>query len=155
MSDRFALLIGDLGTLIAVPLHLDHKRCCRLNIDNQLHLSIEEEGQKDRVLVAAFVAEIPPGKFRENVLRETLKENTLYPRIGTFAYSERNNSLTLFSHAYYPGLHGDNFADFLGAFIEKALSWKTGIETGQLPPRGQNVQKIGPSIFDIQKKNPL
>lgn len=150
--DRFANLLADLGALINVPLHPDPKRGCRLNIDNQLHIQITEDEPKDRLLIAAFVCDIPPGKFREKVLLETLKENNLYPRLGTFAYSERNNKLGLFSYVYYPGLTGDNFADFLGVFIEKIFTWKTGVETGQLPQRGQILQKVGPSIFDIQKK---
>jgi hypothetical protein len=152
MIDRFAILLADLGALINVPLHPDHKRTCKLNIDNQLHIQIEEEETKDRILVATFICEIPPGKFREKVFGETLKENSLYPRLGTFAYSARNNKLAFYSYTYYPGLNGDNFADFLGTFIEKALTWKTAVETGQLPQRGQTLQKVGPSIFDIQKK---
>lgn len=150
--DRFAILLADLGSLISVPLHPDPKRTCKLNIDNALHIQIEEDEPKDRLLIATFVCEIPPGKFREKVLCETLKENNLYPRTGTFSYCQRNNKLALFSYAYYPGLTADNFADFLGTFIEKAITWKTAVETGQLPQRGQTLQKVGPSIFDIQKK---
>ncbi|MBS0616206.1 MAG: CesT family type III secretion system chaperone [Verrucomicrobia bacterium] len=150
--DRFATLLADLGTLINVPLHPDSKRLCRLNIDNKIHIQIQEEENQDRLLVACFVGEIPAGKFRENLLKATLKENNAYPRLGTFAYSARNNQLALFAYIYYPGLHGDNFADFLGTFLEKAFTWKTALETGRIPERGQTLQKTGPSIFDIQKK---
>lgn len=150
--DRFAILLADLGSLINVPLHPDHKRVCKLNIDNQLHIQIEEEESKDRILIGAFICEIPPGKFREKVLAETLKENNAYPRIGTLAYSPRNNMLALFSHVYNQGLTGETLADYLEKFIEKGFTWKTAIETGQLPQRGQLLHKIGPSIFDIQKK---
>jgi len=153
--DRFARLLADLGVLIDVVLYPDPKRACKLNIDNQLHIQIEEDEPKDRILISTFICEILPGKFREKVLCETLKENNLYPRLATFTYSSRNNMLALFSYAYHPGhpgLTGDNFADFLGKFIEKGLTWKTAIETGQLPQRGQILHKTGPSIFDIQKK---
>jgi len=135
--DRFAILLDDLGGLIQVPLHPDAKRTCRLNIDNKLHIQIEDQDNFDRILVAAFLSEVPPGKFRETVFKETLKENNFYPRLGTFAYSKRTNMLTLFSHVYYEGLDGNNFADFLTAFIEKSLAWKSGVETGRLPHRTQ------------------
>lgn len=148
--DRFLLLLDDLGGLIGVPLHVNPKGLCQLNINNQLHVQISEEKDKDRLLVATFIAEIPPGKFKENVFVETLKENQSYPRLATFAYSEKNNQLALFSHVYYPHLNGETLSDFLEKFIEKALSWKIGIETGRLPHRGENVHKVGPSIFDIQ-----
>lgn len=150
--DHFANLLADLSALIDVPLYPDSKRACRLSINSQLHIQIEEREEKDRILVATMICEIPPGKFRETVLRETLKENALYPRLGTFAYSDRNNKLVLYSYVYYIDLTGENFADFLETFIEKAFTWKTAVETGQLPTRGQTFQKTGPSIFDIQKK---
>jgi hypothetical protein len=150
--DRFAILLADLGTLIDVPLHPDHRRACTLLVNNQLHVQIKEEENKDRLLVATFVSEVPPGKFRENILKEALKENNLYPRLGTFSYSDRNNQLSFASYVSLAGLRGDNFADFLEKFFEKSFSWKVGIETGQLPQRGQTIQKTGPSIFDIQKK---
>ena len=150
--DRFAILLADLGALINVPLHPDAKRMCRISINHQLHVQMQEDEMKERILIATFIGEIPPGKFRENILKETLKENNLFPRIGSFAYSERNNQLALLTHVYFPGLTGDKFADFLETFFNKAFTWKTAIETGQLPERGQMTQKTGPSIFDVQKK---
>jgi hypothetical protein len=150
--DRFAILLDDLGTLIQVPLHPDHQRGCQLRVNEQLHVYLKEDENKDRILIATFIAEVPPGKFRENILKETLKENNLFPRVGTFAYSDRNNQLALFSFVHFPGLRGDTMADFLEIFLEKAFSWKTALETGQLPQRGQTLHKTGPSIFDIQRK---
>ena len=148
--DRFLVLLDDLGELIGTPLHVNSKGFCQINIDNKLHIQIADEKERDRIFVATFICEVPPGKFRENIFAETLKENNLYPRLATFAYSEKNNQLAFFSHIYYPNLTGDTLADFLEKFIEKALSWKIGIETGHLPSRGENIHKVGPSIFDIK-----
>ena len=148
--DHFAILLADLGALIQVPLHPDHQRGCNLSVNGELHVQLKED--ENRILVASFLAEIPPGKFRENILKETLKENNLFPRTGTFSYSERNNQLALFSYLPLEGLRGDTLADFLEAFLEKAFSWKTALLTGQLPQRGQTLEKTGPSIFDVQRK---
>ncbi|HEX4840456.1 MAG TPA: CesT family type III secretion system chaperone [Rhabdochlamydiaceae bacterium] len=149
--DHFAILLADLGALIQVPLHPDHHRACNLVINGELHVQLKEE-DKDRILVAAFISEIPAGKFREHILLETLKENTLFPRTGNFCYSERNNQLAMYAYVYFPGLDGDTMADFLEKFLEKAFSWKTALQTGQLPERGHTLQKTGPSIFDIKRK---
>jgi carbonic anhydrase len=148
--DRFLLLLDDLGGLIGIPFHVNSKGLCQLNINNQLHIQISDEKEKDRILIATFICEIPPGKFKENIFSEALKENHSYPRLATFAYSEKNNQLAVFSHVYYPNLTGDSLADFLEKFIEKALSWKTGVETGHLPKLGEHIHKVGPSIFDIK-----
>lgn len=150
--DPFAILLADLGALIQVPLHPDHQRSCCLSFNNELHVQLKEDESKDRILVGTFLGEIPPGKFRENVLKETLKENNLFPRMGTFGYSERNNQLAFFSYVSFQGLRGDTMADFLEAFLEKAFSWRTALQTGQLPQRGQILHKTGPSIFDVQRK---
>jgi hypothetical protein len=150
--DKFAILVDELGTLIQVPLQLDHHRTCQLSINNELHIQMKEEEKQEALCLATFIGEIPPGKFRENLLKETLKENNLFPRVGTLSYSERNNQLALVSYLPFAGLHGDAFADFLELFIEKALSWKTALTTGQLPQRGQTLEKTGPSIFDIHRK---
>lgn len=152
--DRFAMLLADLGSLINVPLHPDAKRACKLNIDGKLHIQLEEQESKERILIAAFLIEVPPGRFREILFKETLKENNAFPRLGTFGYVPRNNMLALFSYVYYPGLSGDKLADFLEVFIEKAFSWKAGVETGQLPQRGQTGHKGGPSVFDLQRQKP-
>lgn len=150
--DHFALLLADLGALIQVPLHPDHHRACCLSVNGELHVQLKEDDNKDRILVAAFVTEIPAGKFREKILLETLKENNLFPRVGTFSYSERNNQLAFYSYVYFQGLDGAKMADFLESFLEKAFSWRTAMQTGQLPERGHTLQKTGPSIFDIQRK---
>lgn len=148
--DRFTTLLSDLGALINVPLHPDAKRLCKMSINGHLHVQIQEEEYFDRLIVSTFVSEIPAGKFREIVLKRCLEENNLYPRLGTFAYSDRNNSLAFYARVYYPGLQGDNFADFLGTFFEKALQWKQGIETGQLPSLEKMSQKMEPTLFNSQ-----
>ncbi len=150
--DRFALLIADFSTLIDIPLHLDHRRTCTLFVNNQLHVQLKEEEHKDRILIGAFLAQPPPGKFRETIFKAALKENNNPSRIASFSYSERNNQLALFSYLTLTGLKGDHLVTFLKQFLDTAFSWRTGIETGQLPGKGQHIQKTGPSIFDVQKK---
>jgi hypothetical protein len=149
--DRFAIILSELSELIDVPLHPDQNRSCSLNVNNVMHVQLQEEENKDRLLLGAFVGELPPGKFREKLLIETLKENNLFPRVGTFSYSPRNNQLAFFTYVSLPNLNGMLLADALEVFLDRAFSWKTALETGQIPSRGANLQKTGPSIFDIQK----
>ena len=97
--DRFAIILSELSELIDIPLHPDQNRSCSLNVNNTMHVQLQEEENKDRLLLGAFIGELPPGKFREKLLIETLKENNLFPRVGTFSYSPRNNQLhRLHSH---------------------------------------------------------
>lgn len=147
--DKFVLLLADLGALINIPLRPDASGGCSLKINNTLDINLKEDENNERLLIATFLSELFPGKFREHVLKELLKENGLPQRIGTFGYSGRNHQLAFFSYLHFSGLRGDALADFLEQFIEKSLSWKRALETGELPHR--YVQKKNTSIFDIHK----
>jgi hypothetical protein len=60
-------------------------------------------------------------------------KNVAWARKGIFS----------FSYAPLSNLSGDAFADILQLFLDRAFSWKTALETGQLPTRGTNIQKTG------------
>lgn len=146
--ERFQALLNLVSPLIHVPLYSDRKHAVRLTVNETLHIQIEDDEPKDRLLIATFISEIPAGKFRENLLKEGLKANVPYPRIGTFAYSERNNQLALFEYHLYAGLTGEKVADRLALFIEKALLWRKAIQGGALPSGNDNEIKVDRSVFE-------
>jgi len=148
--DRFEEVLKELGQLINVPLHPDKNRLCRLNVNNVLHIQLESDESKERILIATFICDVPAGKFRENILKDALKANHFYPRIGTLAYSERNNKLTLFEYVPYPNLKVEKFADLLGQFIARADAWRVAIEQGQTAPQPETTTKKEQSIFGIE-----
>ncbi len=148
--DRFMQLLDDLGHILNIPLYTDKKRACRLNINNTLYVQLESEDDKERILIATFIHDIPPGKYRENTLKEALKADGRYPRIGTFAYSERNNQLALFEYVPMPELRAEKLADILANIIEKATAWRATIERGVLPLAREGEQKVDRSIFNLK-----
>lgn len=129
--DRFEELLSQLGTELDVPLHLDKQGACKLRINDSLDVQLEPDRSQEKLLLASFISEIPPGKLRENVLKDALKANGPLPLHGIFSYSERNNQLTLFAFLPFSQLTGKILADFLALFVEKATSWQQGIERGQ------------------------
>jgi hypothetical protein len=149
MMDAFAQLLSDLGALLDTPLAPDKRGACRLNIEDTLHVQLESDANRERLLLWCFIAEIPPGKFRENVLRDALKSNA-DTSTGTFGFSERNNQLLLFSYLNFSSLHAKAMLEFLHVFIAKAHAWQQAIATGQtyslLP---ENTQK-SLSPFDLK-----
>jgi hypothetical protein len=129
--NSFELLIQDLSTLLGIPLHAEKGYLCRLIAQGSLKVHLEHEPDLHRILIASFVCEIPPGKFREDILKEALKSNDSLDRLGTLAYSEKNNSL-----AYFLYLQEDtapnSVSSILLGFIDTAKAWKTAVETGQM-----------------------
>lgn len=131
MIDPFEELLSELGNEYGISLHLDKMNACTLKINDQFHVQLECDAHQENILAVTFICDIPPGKFRENILRDALKSNEPFPKNGTLAYSDRNNKLALFSHLRLANINGHKLAEFLNAFLEKADQWRIGVETGQ------------------------
>ncbi|SRR3989339_753550 len=129
--NTFEQLLDGLSHILGIPLHAEKGYICKLLIEGSVRVHLEHESSLGRILIASFPAEIPPGKLREDVLKEALKENSSSDRLGTFAYSSKNNSLAYFT--YVPDSDSpDKIANVLSNFIETTKNWKTAIETGSL-----------------------
>lgn len=130
MIDRFEELLKELGAELGIPLHPDRIGACHLRTIEDLQIQLEVDAGQENLLVASFICDLAPGKFRENILKDALKCNGPIPRNGTLAYSERNNKLVLFSYLKLSSLNGRKLAEFLNPFIDKAKEWRLGVETG-------------------------
>lgn len=130
--NKFEELITELGDIVGVGLHAEKGRICKLNINGVMHVSIEYDETKDMILLGCLIVDLPPGRFRETVLKETLRINNTEPRIGTFAYSERNNKLILFTYLSFTSLSPEKLNEKLNAFMETADDWRSAIDSGNL-----------------------
>lgn len=130
MIDRFEELLNELGEEYGLSLHPDRKGACKLKINETIHIQIECDAHQENLLAATFICDIPPGKYRENILKDALKANGPFPKNGTLAYSDRNNKLVLFSYLRMSNLTGKKLAEFLATFLDKANNWRIGVETG-------------------------
>ena len=131
MIGRFPELLLELSDQLETDLYLDKLGCCTLVMNDTLEVQLEPDRNEKHLIIASFLCEIPPGKFRENTLKDALKANYPYPPEGTLAYSEQNNQLVLFATLPIDSIDGAKLAAFLGGFVEKAEKWKKGVETGQ------------------------
>ena len=135
MTDPFETLIQQLGVSLDVPLHVDRHRACTIRVHQQLNVQLQLDAASEKLWIASFICELPPGKFRENVLCEALKSNNLpEPRVGTLGYISMNNRLTLHQAYRFASIEGDKLANYLAGFIEYANLWRETIERGQTSP---------------------
>ncbi len=147
MKHRFQELIEELGTTLDIALHVDQLGACSMIFDEKLEVQIDKFGEGD-LLIAAFICPLPPGKFRENILLAALRANNhLYPRVGIFGYSERENQLALFQLIDMKDLTGDKIANALAEFVPAGLEWKNSIETKNAAPNEKS-DPGGSSPFD-------
>jgi hypothetical protein len=150
MIDQFHELLFSLGEQLKLPLQPDKRGACKLNIRNLFSIQIEYEPSRDRILIASFLCDIPPGKLRENILKDALKANFPFPEMGSLGYCERNNKLALFLYVPLSGLSGEKCASILTAFIEKANAWREAVPLGQTSTLVESVKPSELKPFNLK-----
>jgi hypothetical protein len=135
MTDRFEQLLHELGPFFQLQLHTDRHNACTVRIHEALQVQLQLDQVQENLLIFSEIAEIPPGKFREQTLLQALKYNGLPdPRIGILGYVARSDVLALYQTYPISLLNGESLYGLLGPFLELAESWRKAIENGQTAP---------------------
>lgn len=130
----FEEFLKKLGELLNLPLTLDEHLACVVNIDETLDVQLEYDETKDCILVASYISETPPGKYRENILEGALLENISNPMFGIFSYLSYSNQLVMHKFLSFSKHNALEFSGFLTEFIDKALLWQKAIRASNPPP---------------------
>jgi len=132
--DRFSSLLQELGTILLLPLSLDKYNACSIEI-SPIIIQMQLDATQETLFFFSKIIELPPGRFREDVLAEALKANNLPdPRAAIFGYLAITNHLTLHQNFPLSILNGERLAGMFGAFYELGKSWHTAIESGRTAP---------------------
>jgi hypothetical protein len=133
MSDVFTDLLEELGKELKLPLAVDKYNSCSIAIE-PLTIQLELDPTQEFLFLFTKIIDLPPGKFRENILCEALKYNALPdPRAGVFGYVEISNHLALYQSYPVAILNGAMLSLLLGSFFELGTAWHSSIEKGQTP----------------------
>ena len=125
-------------TLKIEELEPDEHNTCLIQFANGVQVYLEMDSADKNLIVGTNIGEIPRGPYRERIFRAALAENALpFPRYGTFAFSKQANSLVIFEQIPAQDLHGDQVAEFIAPFVQKAHAWKEAIEKGEVPAVNQ------------------
>jgi hypothetical protein len=132
--DALAQILKDVGKHYGTPLEPDSNHSCLIELQNHVKIQIEVDRSQQHLIIGCNLGELPPGKFREVFLREALRANGEQPlRCGTFAYSNRRNSLLLFEQQLLQYLEAEALIEFLKHFSDKSLLWIDAIRNGTPP----------------------
>ena len=120
-------------------LHSDKNESCQIVFNNGFEVQLELDPTGEFLCVGTKLGVVPSGgRYRQSLFKEALKANGLPPpRYGTFAFSEKNNTLIFFEYLWAKELSGDKLFTFLTSFKEKALLWKDAIAKGNIPELSQ------------------
>lgn len=132
--DRFETLLWDLGEITQLPLHQDKHRACTLLLEGKLKVQLQMEQSGKHLIACAFLGEIPPGRFREEVLKEALKVNHRFHPFGFFAFYEQKSQLVLHQLLLEEGLSAECCLQEIELLIEEADEWRLALEAGQTCP---------------------
>ena len=132
MMDRLDQLFHDVGEEFDVPLKPDHYGAGKLRIGSDLFIQIEYNKSKDWITVLSFIGELPPGKFRENLLKTALQVNHQQPQDLRMGYSEKNNQLALFYNFPMETASKEILVKAITDVVGKVRAWREGIATGNL-----------------------
>lgn len=145
MTDRFAELLVELGKVFQMSLHPDKLNACSLSIPPHPLITLQLDEDLEFLFLFSKIIELPPGKFRENVLCEALKANGQPdPRPGIFGYIAMSNTLAI--HQKFPAalLNGERIASMIGTMLETASLWKGAIEMGKSSPQIEGISSSYP-----------
>ncbi|PIS01917.1 MAG: hypothetical protein COT85_07155 [Chlamydiae bacterium CG10_big_fil_rev_8_21_14_0_10_42_34] len=145
MIGQFQELLEALSKVFNLALHVDRSNACCIQIHEGLSIQLQLDVSQENLWIFSKIVEIPPGKFRENIFKETLKENGLAdPRIAVFGYLADTNHLALFQKYPLHVLNGERLSGFLGAFLMMAENWRNAIESGLPAPQKEKQTNQNP-----------
>lgn len=135
MIGPFEELLKDLGKELGLALKIDQKNACSIQIHAHLIIQLQLDTAQENLWIFSQLVDTPPGKFRENIFKETLKANYKKdPIIASFGYLSSTNQLAIFQKYPLSILDGKRLAGFLGAFLELGEVWREAILSGQSAP---------------------
>lgn len=151
---NFHDLIAELGEIVGEELTVDFNQACCIEVNQLFKVQIELDSTGETILLMTMISELPPGNFRENILKDSLKANFLAEeKEGVLSYIESENTLVLCHTLYTNVITSETLYNHLLSFVERAKQWHDAIESGRTSPGSLEIpegsQKKG-SIFGFK-----
>lgn len=152
ITNAFEALMEELGKALEIPNFTpDEKETCLLRIEGNVDIQLEPDQDERFLLMATDFGEIPLGRYRLDLLETALKMNALPPPLnGIFSYSTKADHFVLFDKIPLKDLSGENLADHIAKFNEKAKIWKEAIENSEVPVISEVTTSDHVNIFGIR-----
>lgn len=129
-------VLAELGDELDIDVEADLHGICTLMINEKVKVQLEVDVTGESILMAALVTELPPGKFRERILKDALKANyRAEENHGVLSYTGPDNALVLALTIPMHGLNGKELYEHLSIFVERATGWQNAIDEGFPSPQ--------------------
>jgi hypothetical protein len=153
VSSQFESILKDFEAYFKCPLEAGVNDSCivKMGIGISLQIELNKYGH---LLIGCRIIGNMQGRFRDGVIKESLKANGLYPpSTGVFGYSQKSNSLILYVTLDPYRLDADKISHTLTPFIAKAKSWVDTLNKGDIPVVSQEAVSQSPmnSPFEFKR----
>ena len=135
VKNYLEIILSEIGKSLKIEdLHADRNNSCLINMPEGIKIQLEQNPHTEDFIMGADLGEVPPGRYRESLFLEALKANGMpYPQHGILAYSNKSDHLILYESFHNKDLRGDQIAEEIPLFIEKAKQWKESMGKGEIP----------------------
>lgn len=149
----FADLIEELGDLLDRDFKAELNHSCRLLINEKIYVQLEAESTGEFILATSEISELPPGRFRENILKDALKSNSLHEfNPSILAYLGKTNKLILFQYIPAHAITASLLQQHLSRLVARAERWKKAIDAGRTSPDDPLEM---PRALEVRKTSPI
>ena len=127
-------VIKTLEESLDTELFLDGKKTCNILINDKITIQIELDKNTHSVVLGSPIFELPPGKFKEIVLKNALKSNFGKEKeIGILTFVPKSSVLYLYDFLPLDFLGTEQIYPFFFNFIQKAILWKENLKNNRTP----------------------
>lgn len=132
MDIDFEKIVNAISEDLDANLHVDVNGACTVLFDDVLPVHLELDENDDLIIFSA-ICTLDPGKYREKILSEALKENDKFPSIATLGYFEEENSLALFNFLDLKYINEKTLISYLMTFVELGFLYYNSLTKGKFP----------------------
>jgi hypothetical protein len=147
--DIFVEILKELSPLLGLELHVDRIGTCSLLVGETLRVQLEPD-KKHNIALVAFLGQLGPGKFREDVLKEGLKANAQLLPGGALGYSGTVNMLTLSKLLPLESLKAPELLNALAVLIDYGWQWQSALNEGKTSPSFLATKSEAPTPFGMR-----
>lgn len=135
MMKPFLDLLYSLSHETQLELYPDDHGACKLLLSNQMSIQIEMDREEKGFYLVCVISPLPPGKFRESVLKHALYGNHFADSVnGILCFIEKLGALALTKKVSFGSCEGLKLVNLIAHMGEKAALWKQALDQNQPAP---------------------
>jgi len=154
VSGILGQLLQEIGAKLGIPnLSPDNKDTCLIKLKNNVPIQFELDSLGQFLIMGTVIGTVTTGRYRIDLFKAALRSNGGTPPLhGIFAFSKKTDHLILYERFHIQNLRGDQIADEIAIFSEKAKVWIEAVAHNDVPiVQDANAPAMSQNIFGLRR----